>query len=78
MTASIKPGVVKKYMAEVSEVELAVRIAEVVIGVSRPEGETAAQALEHMDSLTRQVFIDAARVSLVYIATSFGEARRVQ
>lgn len=53
------------FIAEISEAELACRIAEAVLGLKRPPGQTAEQAMDGMDD-AGLAFRHAARVAMDY------------
>lgn len=56
----------KKYIAAISEAELAVRLCEAFIGMKRPTGATAEAALTHMDDEARERWQKVARTAMAY------------
>jgi hypothetical protein len=74
---ALRPGMTRKgdakartlaLVAEVDPSELAVRITEALMGMRRPPGMTAAQALETQSPEFRATVLDAARRAAEYIA----------
>jgi len=55
-----------RYVVTVSEVELAVRLAEAMNQMKRPPGSTAARALETMDDDSREAWRRGARAAMEY------------
>jgi hypothetical protein len=63
----------KKFIAEIDEAELACRIIEGVLGLRRPEGLTAAQAVDAIED--SDGWRNGARMALQYITECINEAK---
>lgn len=64
-------------VAEIDGHELACVIAEAAMGVKRPVGKTAKEAMQGFDPDVRQGFYDAALAASNYVATALGKAKKV-
>ena len=62
----LKTRAVAKFIAQIDEAELAVRIGEALMGLTRPEGATAEQTLDGTDADIRAMFRAAARAAMEY------------
>lgn len=62
------------FFGEVSESELAIRMAEASYGLRRPTGSTAAQALDAMEDESREGWCRAARAAMEYWQECIGNA----
>lgn len=67
-----------KYIAPIEEGELAVRIAEAVIGMKRPPDMTTAQVLASMPENQGVEFLNAARAAMGYWRECIDGANRSQ
>jgi hypothetical protein len=77
----VQPKQIKKFLGEVSEDELSVRLIEAYAGIRRPAGKTAAQALADMDAQFPGMTVPArrqARAAVQYMAECFANARPPQ
>ena len=63
-----------KYIAPISEAELAVRMCEASYGLARPDGLTAEQALDAMTAECRDGWHRAARAAMNYWAECISNA----
>lgn len=66
-----------KLVAEIDADELSCRIAEACIGVKRPKGTSARQALASFDEETRTGFFKAAEIAVEYITSCINAAGKV-
>jgi hypothetical protein len=63
----------KKFIAEIDEAELACRIAEGVLGLRRPDGATACEAVDGVSNDAD--WRSGARMALQYITECINEAK---
>lgn len=54
------------FVAEMSEAEMACRIAESVLGVVRPEGASAEEVMDCLHDDSRETWLNAAKVAFAY------------
>ncbi len=66
---------VNKFIAEVDPDELALLIAEAVIGVVRPPNQTAKECMAHFPPEDRGRFINAAWAAAKYMTGTFNNAK---
>jgi hypothetical protein len=66
-----------KFIAEISEAEMAVRIAEAILGLKRPPGKSAAEAMDAMPEGARDDFLRAARAAILYVRESIEQGTLV-
>ncbi len=64
-------------IAEISEAELAVRIGEAMLGMERPAGLTAEQALDTVSDDARDAIRQAARAAMEYWRECIEQSQRV-
>jgi hypothetical protein len=63
-------------IAEIDPQELALRIAEGFLGIRRPAGKTAAQALAYFPDEEREGFMRAAAKAAEYISDCVAKGKR--
>lgn len=71
----------EKYIAQIDPHEMALRIAESLMGLNRPFGKTAEQALTEMKSQDSQAvagFYRAALAAAKYLEEAINDYQRVQ
>jgi hypothetical protein len=56
-----------KFTVEISEAEMAVRLAEAILGLGRPPGKSAKEAVDSMPEGARENFLNGARAAMLYL-----------
>ena len=65
-----------KYIAPISEGELAVRMAEAAIGIKRPPGKSLEECLASFPADWGEAFLRAARAAMTYWGECIDDARK--
>jgi hypothetical protein len=65
-----------KYVAEIDEEELAVRLAEAALGIKRPPGKSLGECLDSLPADWGDAFHRAARAAMTYWAQCIDAANR--
>ena len=66
-----------KYLAEINEGELAIRMAEAAIGIRRPPGKTIQECLDSFPADWGEAFSRAANAAMNYWAECIDSARNL-
>lgn len=65
-----------KYVAEISEGELAIRMAEAAIGIKRPPGKSTQECLDSFPADWGEAFFRAARAAMTYWGECIDSAKK--
>ncbi len=64
-----------KYVAEISEGELAIRMAEAAIGIKRPPGKSTQECLDSFPADWGEAFLRASKAAMKYWAECIDAAK---
>jgi len=65
-------------VCEICQAELALRIAEAILDLDRPQGKTPDECLAYFDETNRQLFLNAATNAMDYIAQCMAKGTPLQ